>query len=125
MSTKQPTQKYALGKGKVSVQINTTTKTAIIQVQQDDPYTNTQPTNHKRKVVKGNALIDINLSKILDIFDKTINKQTLNNASAKLIHRLTNILEAKTKLSQPYLAIRHKQSQGGTKGNHRRIALRD
>jgi len=77
-----------------------------------------------RKVVKGKEEVDEHLSKVITVIEKCINKVNLNNASTKLIRRLSAVLAEKTKLVIPYHAIRDKQSRGGHLGNMRRRASR-
>lgn len=119
---------YALGNGRAKIEIDSTTGTATMIVEGlghgPDSGANSPSGRKGRKVVKGSNEVDQYMSMVLDLFDKCIDKQMLNNASAKLIRRLAVILEDKTKLNTPFLAIRDKQSRGGTKGNQLRRSLR-
>ena len=83
----------------------------------DNEVSGARVTVRKRKVVRGLKSRDNDLSMLIDLIDRGIDRSILNNASTKLIRRLSEVLAAKTLLSQPFLLIRDKQSRGGVKGN--------
>lgn len=136
LSTKRQTTKliaqkhdidYNLGNCSTTIKIDTITGTPsmiIVDLLKPAAPESAQRSKSRpgRKVVKGSNHIDEQLSQVINIIDKYITKNHLNNASAQLIRKLAVVLSEKTKLNMPFLAIRDKQSKGGIIGNRIRRA---